>query len=141
MKETTDLLSRLNNTSKESDLKKYLEDIDGKESPLRSYLNDILIQKQITLSDVANNYGFDRTYCYQIFNGTRNNPGFDRVIAIALKLDMNLEETNKFLQLSGNKTLYSKSKRDSIIIYAINQKMNVMDLNFEFNKFGEEELQ
>lgn len=139
MKETTDLLSRLNNVSKESELEKHLESIEGKDTRLRTYLNDMLIAKNITITDVVKGCGFNQKYCYEIFDGDKN-PKFDKIIAIALCMSMNLEETNKLLQLSGNKTLYSKSKRDSIIIYAINKKMNIMSLNYELQKYGEAEL-
>lgn len=36
--------------------------------------------------------------------------------------------------------LYPRSKRDDIIIYAINKKMSLMNTNAELSRHGEEEL-
>ena len=140
MKETSDLLSRLNNVSNESELEKHLENIEGMETPLKRYLDGFLISRNMSQADVVRKACLT-DYGNQILNGYKKNPSFDKVIAIAIALDMNLEETNKLLQLSGNKTLYAKSRRDSIIIYAINKKMNIMSLNYELQKHGEAELQ
>ena len=141
MKETTDLLSRLNNTSDEKSLKKYLDDIDGKNIAVRDYYNSFLIKNNMSATDVIKAAGIDKSYGNQILNGTKKNPSIDKLIAIAIALKMNLDETNKLLQLSGQKMLYSKNKRDSIIIYAINKKMSVMDTNYELARYGEKELQ
>ena len=56
-------------------------------------------------------------------------PGRDKIIAIAIACNMNLTECQRALEIAQEGILYAKSRRDSLIIYAINKKMSIMELN------------
>ena len=66
-----------------------------------------------------------KIYGYQIFDGSKT-PSRDKVIAIALAMQLTLDEANRLLHLSNNGILYPKIKRDSIIIFGLenNQKIH-----------------
>ena len=67
---------------------------------INSYLTD-------NDSNIQKNYG------YQIFDGSKT-PSRDKVIALALAMQLTLDEANRLLHLSNNGILYPKIKRDSI---------------------------
>lgn len=92
------------------------------------YLETLLKQKHISKSELIKKTLLDRTYAYQIMNGTRK-ASFDKIIQIALGLKLTLDETNRLLTLSSNSVLYPKKKRDACLIYAINHSYNVFETN------------
>ena len=141
MKETNDLMSRLNNISDDKTLSNFIKDVDGN-YPLTfsEYIRKIMIDRGLYKIDISKLSLIDRSYTSQIIEGTRK-PGRDKVLAIAIGLKLSIDETQKALKLAGLNELYPKSKRDSIIIYAINKKMNVMDTNAELARYEEAELE
>ena len=127
---TNDLMTKLTATDTTEELDKYLKDIENKyPNDLKSYLNAIVGEKGLTLPEVLTRSGLNKTYFYQIMNGDKQNPGRDKIIAIAIACEMNLAECQRALEIAKQGILYSKSRRDSVIIYAINKKMNLMDVN------------
>ena len=92
------------------------------------YLDTLCEHKQISKSDIIKKTTLDRTYAYQIFNGSKI-PSSDKVIQIALALSLNLHDTNNLLTLSKNKCLYPKLKRDALLILCINRGYTVLKTN------------
>ncbi|MDD8049612.1 MAG: helix-turn-helix transcriptional regulator [Thomasclavelia sp.] len=80
-----------------------------------------------------------RTYAYQIINGTKM-PSKDKVIALAIALKCDLHETNNLLNLSNNGNLYSKVKRDALIIKSLNNKYSVEKTNILLDEYNLEIL-
>lgn len=142
MKETGDLRSRLNNVSNEKGLDAFIKDVeDNHKLTLKDYMYQLMIERDISKADVSRLSKLDRSYTSQIIeNNPSKKPGRDKMLCIALGLNLSVEETDKLLTLSGNNPLYPRVKRDSIIAYALNKKMNVMDTNAELSKHGEKEL-
>lgn len=121
-------------TTKETD--KYLESVSpetlnqfltgdymNKYKDISDYLNQYIAAHSLVTSDVIRRSRLDRSYANQILNGTRKNPGRDKLIPICLAMGMDLEETNRALKISKAGTLYSKDKRDAVIIMCINRKI------------------
>lgn len=92
------------------------------------YLETLLEQRSITKGDLIVQTTLDRTYAYQIMNGSKN-PSQDKVIQFALALRLNLHDTNVLLTLSKNESLYPKIKRDALIIFCINKHYSVIQTN------------
>lgn len=126
-KETSTLDSILQNSTLE-DFEKYIR-VDNKNSYncLADYLNDYIGIKGFALSEVIKRSLLSRDYAYSIFNGHRQNPTRDRVIAICLALEMSLEEVQRCLKLCNAGTLYSKNNRDAAIIICINREVYDID--------------
>lgn len=100
------------------------------------YVNKIILEKNLTKSKVVNNSLISRTYAYQILQGIKK-PTRDKIISLCLACEMNLEETQRSLTIAQSGKLYSKNKRDSIIIFAINSSLSVMETNellYEMNE-------
>lgn len=92
------------------------------------YLDILCEEKSIKKSEIIKKTNLDRTYAYQIFNGTKT-PSQDKVIQIALALSLDLHDTNNLLTLSKNKVLYPKIKRDALIILCLNKQYNLFKTN------------
>lgn len=98
------------------------------------YLNDYMEKLSITKSELIKKSNLHRNYGYEIINGKKL-PSRDKVIAISIGLQLNIEETQRFLKISGNRELYPRDKKDAYIIYGITQKMSIFDINeFLFDK-------
>ena len=88
---------------------------------------------------IINESDFSYCYFYEVISG-RKSPTKDKVVRLALAMNMTIEETKQALRISGRSLLYPKIRRDSIIIYAIEQGMNVVQCNTFINKYDEELL-
>ena len=87
-----------------------------------------MIEKNISKAKVISEANLARTYGYQIFQGEKN-PGRDKIIAITFAMGLNLEECNRLLTLARTNILYSKNKRDAIIIFGIENKYSLSQVN------------
>ena len=92
------------------------------------YLESLLEAHQLSKSDLIKKTTLDRTYAYQIMNG-RKIPKQDKVIQMALALQLDLGDTNRLLTLSQNQSLYPKIKRDALIIHCLNSHFSVIQTN------------
>lgn len=124
-KKTTDLQSLLKHASRD-ELSEMIESIECPE--FVSELEKMICTKQTTKGEVIRNTLLERTYAYQIMQG-RKQGSKDKIIQICLALKCSIEETNRFLTLTHNPSLYAKDKRDMLIIFAVENQMSVMDTN------------
>ncbi len=99
-----------------------------KEDNFRAVFLSILASLGIEVKDVSDTVDVGRTYVYQIISGKRK-PTRDKLIVIALGLELSLKTTNKLLVSAGKKELYVKNKRDSVILYGISHGFSVEDIN------------
>ncbi len=133
---TSDLLDKLMSTDTPEGLDRYLEEIRGRyPDDLSSYIKAILEEKGMSTADMQKKSGIDRTYIYQIMDGSKH-PGRDKIIAIAAACGMTLPECQRALEIAREGILYAKSRRDSLIIYAINKKLSIMELNALLEEHG-----
>ena len=137
MNDTGSLLNKLNNAKQQKDLDKHLDSIDGAAARgYGAYLKQYLAEHDISVADMSKAALLDRSYCYQIIKGTKN-PGRDKIISIALASGMDMVHTQRGLEIAGEGILYSKSRRDSVLIYAVNNKMSVISANALLEEYGE----
>lgn len=133
---TSDLLDKLTSTDTPEGLDRYLEEIRDKyPGDLSSYIKAILAEKGMSTADLQKKSCIDRTYIYQIMDGSKH-PGRDKIIAIAIACEMTLPECQRALEIAREGILYAKSRRDSLIIYSINKKMSIMELNVLLEEYG-----
>ena len=140
MEKTENLLKRLNSSQNVDSLSNYLDEIKSDiPNSLPDYLRKTIKDKNLSSSEVIKRSRIERTYCYQILNG-RKRPGRDKLVALALAMNLSFEETQQLLSVANLGILYARSKRDSILIYAINNKMSVLDTNVLLTQYSETEL-
>lgn len=128
--ETIKLMSILKNIEDEDYLDDYLDDIEDKYKGIDfiNYLEELLKSKGINKSTIIKNADIDRTYGYQVLKGTKK-PSRDKILQLCIGGNFSLEETNKALKLGNCGELYSKNRRDAVIIFGINRKLNVLQVN------------
>lgn len=95
---------------------------------LPEHLNLLLSQKGVSRADVVRGSLLDRAYVYQIFSGEKT-PSRDKLIAIAFGLRLSDEETQRMLKLSGNRELYARDERDTLILFALQRKKTIFVTN------------
>lgn len=91
------------------------------------YLCDILAEHQLEVKDVVKKLSIERSYGYQMFNGTRK-PTRNLLIRLAVLLGLSLEETNRLLKIGRKEILYPRRREDAAVIYAIEKKISLKEL-------------
>lgn len=103
------------------------------------YFERILKNKGLKKSEVIQQADIERTYGYQLLNGTKK-PSRDKLIQLCMGAKLKVEETQMALKRTGFAPLYPKNKRDCIIIYAIKSGKSVSETDALLDKFGVELL-
>lgn len=137
-KTTGELMKLLTSIKNASELKQYTDTLSNARLFITfpEYISEQMRLHHMTASQLIADAGLQRNYGYQILDGRRN-PSRDKVIALCLALSLNLSDAGRALTLSKNGQLYSKNKRDSILIFALEKKLSVMDANELLQEMGE----
>lgn len=94
--------------------------------PFHEYITSVCKKAGMIPEQAIKHAGIDRTYGHQLFNGTRK-PSRDKVIQLAFGMGMDLDETQKLLQIAQKSPLYPKIKRDAAILFCINQHKDLFE--------------
>lgn len=106
---------------------------------LADYLNELLERRGLKRADVVRAAGLNETFGYQIFKGQRN-PSRDKVLQIALAMELGIRETNRLLKAAGVNELYCKDRRDAIVLFCVDHGYSLQKTNEELYRFDEETL-
>lgn len=127
MKKSTDEL--LNNIKSTISIEDFIK--ENKEEYLSisvdEYLKKLLHEKHIKISQISLNSCLG-DYVYKVFNGKRK-AARDIYIAIGIAMELTYNEFQFLLRLAKYSMLDPRDARDSIILYAISNKLNVMETN------------
>ncbi|MCR1848547.1 hypothetical protein GKD14_15630 [Paeniclostridium sordellii] len=128
--ETVELMSILKNIDDESYLDEFVKitSTNFSDLSLPNFFQNICKEKGISKSDLIKNAEIDRTYGYQILNGTKK-PSRDKLLKLCISASLDIEKSNKALKLGNVGQLYPKNPRDSIIIFGINKKLNLFQID------------
>lgn len=139
MSYSTDELLKILEKSTEYPRSEILTDQNLVTRPIGELLSDLLQTKEMSKAQCIKAAGLDRTYCYQIFDGTKL-PSRDKVLALLIAASCNLKEIQTILKHGGYPMLYPRHKRDTAIIYGISHRLNVMEINELLYEIGFETL-
>ncbi|MDI9242975.1 helix-turn-helix domain-containing protein [Fusibacillus kribbianus] len=138
MKSTDNLLQELMSAS---DLDRFLS--DNKESftenNVGKILSVLLRKKGISKATLAKQSGMSEVYLHQVFAGRRN-PSRSRLISLCFGLSATLEETQELLKQCRMAQLYSRDKRDAIVMFGLINGISLFDVNDKLFSEGEETL-
>lgn len=135
---TEELLERLlSASSPEAYLADAGDDLEGRD--LAAYALDVAREHGLIRAQAIEAAGLNPTYGYQIFQGKRM-PGRDHTIMLAFGLGCSLRETQRLLRLAGVSELWSRRRRDAIIIYCIERGMSRSECDDELWRLGEQTL-
>ena len=114
---TSTLLRRIFKTA---DIKDYIE----KNEPVmvvplfHTYITLMCKERRQKKECIIKRAWIERTYGYQLFNGTRK-PSRDKALQLAFGFGLDLDETQRLLQIADKSKLYPRLKRDAAVIYCI----------------------
>lgn len=126
--ENTEILNR--KILKSTNIKEFIKENKGsiQKTKFHHQLFDLLEDNNLKNTELFKRAGLSESYGYQLMNGKRQ-PSRDKVLQIALGLSLTIQETNNLLKLAEKSALYVKDKRDAIVIYALNNDLNLMSTN------------
>ena len=126
-KTTDELMNEIKETNEIEDfLQKNSAEFHDK--PLHKYLNDLIDDSGRSKADIIASSSLNRIYAYQILSGKRL-PSRDKLLAFAFGLKLDIEGTDRLLKYAGYSPLYARSRRDAIIISAIDKKGSIFTVN------------
>lgn len=82
----------------------------------------------------------DRTYAYQVLNGTKL-PGRDKILALGIGAGFSVKEVQQLLKCAKTGILYSRSSRDAVILYGIENQLGLIAVNEMLLERGERIIQ
>lgn len=135
MKNTDQLLQEI---KRSNEIKSFLKENDEyiNNYSLTEYIDKLIKDKNLSKKEVIKSSQLDYTYGYQIVNGTRK-PSKNKLIQLCFGLKASSDEANRILVLGSAGGLYSKNRRDCIIIFALDKGMTLLQTNemlFELNE-------
>lgn len=136
MKSTSELL---NDVKSAESIQKFLsENEEDLYNPqLKSHLQRLLKEKKVNKMQVIRRGALSENYAYQIFSGVKS-PSRDKVIQLAVGFGLDLEETSYLLKIAGLGELYPRTRRDAILIYCIEHRLTIMQINdlmYDLNEY------
>ena len=138
-KETSLLMNELQKTNELDDYLK--KNIDYMNTPsIAEYLNNLILEKGLKKSKVIAATNLTREYGYEILSGKKKKKyNQNTLLAFALALNLNIDETQHLLKYGHVSELYPKRERDAIIIFAIKNGYNVIQTDelLEQKGYGE----
>lgn len=139
MGKTTDKLNLLLKNTK--DIQQFIESNKDHlaERNLADYLEKLLNKKNMKKSEISRRAGLDSSYIYDIFAG-RKKPGRNKVLAMCFGFQLNSDESNHLLNYASLGELYPRIKRDSIIIFALNNNIDIDRCNYLLMDSGEDTI-
>ncbi len=91
---------------------------------------DILLKKYgVSKKTAIARANIERGYAYQILRGAKDAKR-DKYIRLAIGIGLTLEDTQRLLTITRNGILYAKILRDAIIIFCINNHLDIMKLEW-----------
>ena len=138
---TSNLAKVLTNIDSAQEMEQYLElpEVVNSCQTFSEYFRSLAAVREMDTGELIRSSGLERSYYYQVMKGTRS-PGRDKVLRLCLAAGLNLRETTRALELSGNAVLYPRKRRDIILTVAVNQMADVDDTNLLLFKYGERPL-
>lgn len=123
------------------DLDRFLSDHrdDFSQGSAADFLKVLFARKDVTKASIAKKACMSEVYLHQVFAGKRN-PSRNRLICICFGLGATLDETQEFLKFCGHAQLYTKIKRDAIVIYGFLNGLSLDEVNDKLFTENEEPL-
>jgi hypothetical protein len=135
LKNTDELLNEI---KKSKEIKTFLSENDQYISnyTLPLYLDKLITDKNLTKKEVIKNSELNYTYAYQMINGSRK-PSKEKLIQLCFGLNATSDEANRILLLADAGGLYSKNRRDCVLIFALDRGLSLAETNellYELNE-------
>lgn len=113
-----------------NNLDRFLTENDAsfRDVPLQEAIQRIFDEKGMSKAQLAKQSGISEVYLHQLFSGRRF-PSRSRLLCLCFGLDATVDEAQSLLQQARHAPLYSRDRRDAIIIFALSHHMTLFDVN------------
>lgn len=96
--------------------------------PLQEVIQRIFDEKGMSKAQLAKQSGISEVYLHQLFSGRRF-PSRSRLLCLCFGLGATVDEAQSLLQQARHAPLYSRDRRDAIIIFALSHHMTLFEVN------------
>lgn len=113
-----------------NNLDRFLTENDAsfRDVPLQEALQRIFDEKGMSKAQLAKQSGISEVYLHQLFSGRRF-PSRSRLLCLCFGLGATVDEAQSLLQQARHAPLYSRDRRDAIIIFALSHHMTLFEVN------------
>lgn len=137
---TRHLEEKLKKIDAQDDVSNFIRENANKDSSFREFYSRYIGEKNVGVPDILKRSCVSRNYIYNILNGDRE-PSRDKILALCIAAGMNFAETDRALELAGERRIYPKDERDVRIAIMINQGIkDVEEVNMMLESYGLEAL-
>lgn len=96
--------------------------------PLQDAIQRVFDEKGMSKAQLAKQSGISEVYLHQLFSGRRF-PSRSRLLCLCFGLGATVDEAQSLLQQARHAPLYSRDRRDAIIIFALSHHMTLFEAN------------
>ena len=96
--------------------------------PLQEAIQRSFDEKGMSKAQLAKQSGISEVYLHQLFSGRRF-PSRSRLLCLCFGLGATVDEAQSLLQQARHAPLYSRDRRDAIIIFALSHHMTLFEVN------------
>lgn len=113
-----------------NNLDRFLTENDAsfRDVPLQEAIQRIFDEKGMSKAQLAKQSGISEVYLHQLFSGRRF-PSRSRLLCLCFGLGATVDEAQSLLQQARHAPLYSRDRRDAIIIFALSHSMTLFEVN------------
>lgn len=113
-----------------NNLDRFLTENDAsfRDVPLQETIQRIFDEKGMSKAQLAKQSGISEVYLHQLFSGRRF-PSRSRLLCLCFGLGATVDEAQSLLQQARHAPLYSRDRRDAIIIFALSHHMTLFEVN------------
>ncbi len=103
--------------------------------PFHDFITEMCTSTGQVPEQVIKRAAIERTYGHQLFNGTRK-PSRDKVLQLAFGLGLDLNGTQRLLQVAHKNALYPKFKRDAAIMLCFEKGRDILETQTLLQSLG-----
>lgn len=90
-------------------------------------------------AEIARRSGLNQIYVYQIFAGQRH-PSRESLLCLCFAMQLRASRAQELLRHAGYGQLYVRSRRESVIYYALDNALSLQSVNQQLDALGEQPL-
>lgn len=103
------------------------------------YLEQLMEERNVTRKDLFRKLNLEESYGRKLLGGQRV-PTRKILLQCAFILGLNLEETQRLLEIGQKPRLYPRIRFDAAIIHGIKKKMSLDEVNAFLEEIGEDSI-
>ena len=111
-----------------------------REYTLADYLRKLLTEKHLVQAEVIDASGLEPKYADHIFAGRKKHTSRAKALSIALAMGLTPKEAQHLLYYAGAERLYVRNPWVSVLWYALEHHMTVMETNLLLQKVAKQPL-